>query len=73
MARNYKQAVTAGKNDSYSEMVGGFVVAQMPDGSHDYFPNGQPPHIVNSGNIVKCGEIVARFHYNQNGRTWKKL
>lgn len=72
MARNYNQAVSAGKSDSYTAMVGGFVVAQMPDGSHDYFPTGQNPHIVENGKIVKCGTIVAHFHYNPNGRTWKK-
>lgn len=72
MYNSQSRATSAGKNDTYCAAVGGFVVAQMPDGKFDYFPQGQPPHIVEQGQVKKCGTIVAQFHYNPNGRTWKK-
>lgn len=69
--KNLTGAIQAGKSDAYAKAVGGFVVAKMPDEKYDYFPSGQPPHIVQDGQINKCGEIQARFVRN-SGR-WKRI
>lgn len=57
-----------GKRDEYTKMVGGFAVAQMSNGSYDYFPVGQPPNI--NGDVDKGAQIVEKWFWN--GNQWRK-
>lgn len=61
-----EQVILAGKHDAYAQAKGGFVVAQLVDGTYDYFPHGQPPHTIQEGGrIVRGGAVVARFGYRR--------
>ncbi len=66
-----KRAAVAGKRDPYCRSVGSFCIAAMPVGTYDYFPVGQPPHIVNDGGIKKVGRIVER--YVLTGKVWRHI
>jgi len=55
----YAQALAEGRRSRYARAVGGFVIAEMPDGEYDWFPVGQPPHRVEGGQIIRQGEIMA--------------
>ncbi len=73
-----ERAAVAGKRDLYCHAMGGFCVAAMPGGGYDYFPAGQPPHVVSDGGIKKVGHIVERYVLMARGgqydiATWKRI
>jgi len=70
--KTQKKAEQAGKCET-SAAQGGFVVAKMSWGEFDWFPTGQNPHYFENGKMIRDGEIVSRFYFNPNGRTWKRL
>ena len=65
------KAIKQAKRDEWSRTIGGFAIAQMPDGKYTYFYAGIPPHIVKDGNIIKCGKIVCQYQLVNN--EWRKI
>ncbi len=55
-------AAEAGKQDDYVKAVGGFVVADMGDGTYGYFPDNQPPH--------RDGQPLAEYRIVLGYRWW---
>ena len=61
------EAQRCGKLNHYCKMKGGFIVARLSNGTYDWFPLGQPPHI--NGNKDDGARIVE--HWSWDYRTWR--
>lgn len=71
MYRSEEDAAQGGRRDGYCREVGSFVVAEMSDGSLDYFALGTPPH--RRGQRDGGAGIIARYTYSHYRRPrWRR-
>lgn len=62
--KSVDDAVKRGKADPYCKAQGSFVVAELSNGSVDYFPYGQPPNYDGSKDLGAV--ILERWTYRSH-------
>jgi hypothetical protein len=67
--RTFAAALRAAKGNAHCRAVGGFVIAQLSDGTIDWFPLGQTPN--RNGELDRGAVILGKWRWNH--RRWSRI